>query len=110
MLLGLLGSIFHSKNTYVSRYITFTHNLILYIGLVSREWMDGICWVQMTTSELGRCFQLELGFAAGLVGLGFSCFKICTLLATVYLHIIYHFINIGGCTNGWVSQQLSYLR
>jgi len=74
MLLGLLGSIFH---TYVSRYITFTHNLILYIGLVSQEWMDGVHWVQMTTSKLGRCFQLELSFAAGPVGLGFSCFKIC---------------------------------
>jgi len=78
MLLGLLGSVFHGKNMYLSRYITFTHNLILYIGLGSREWMDGICWVRMTTSELGRCFQLGLGFAAGLVGLGFPCFKICT--------------------------------
>ena len=56
MPLGLLGLVFHSKNTYLSRYITFTCNLILYIGLGGREWVDGIGWVQMTTSELGRCF------------------------------------------------------
>jgi hypothetical protein len=56
MLLGLLGSVFHSKNTYLSRYITFTSNLILYIGLDGREWVDGMGWVQMTTSELGRSF------------------------------------------------------
>jgi hypothetical protein len=31
---------------------------------------------------------LKLIFAAGLVGLSFSGLKICTLLATVYLHII----------------------
>jgi len=34
--------------------------------------MDGIEWVWMTTSQLGRCSQLGLGFASGLVGLGFS--------------------------------------
>ena len=78
MPLGLLGLVVHSKNKYLSRYITFTYNLILYIGLGIQEWMDGIRWVRMTTSELGRCFQLGLGFAAGLVGLGFPCFKICT--------------------------------
>ena len=55
MPLGLLGSVFHSKNKYLSRYNTFTYNLILYIGLGSREWMDGIGCVRMTTSELGTC-------------------------------------------------------
>jgi len=38
--------------------------------------MDGIELVRMTTSKLGRCSQLGLlglGFAPGLVGLGFSC-------------------------------------
>ena len=34
--------------------------------------MDGLGWVRMTTSELGRYSQLGLGFASGLVGLGFS--------------------------------------
>ena len=53
---GLAGSVVHSKNKYLSRYITFTYNLILYIGLGIQEWMDGIRWVRMTTSKLGRCF------------------------------------------------------
>jgi len=34
--------------------------------------MDGVEWVWMMTSQLGRCSQLVLGFASGLVGLGFS--------------------------------------
>jgi len=34
--------------------------------------MDGVEWVWMTTSQLGRCSQLGLGFAPGLIGLGFS--------------------------------------
>ena len=72
MLLGLLGSDFHSKNMYYGRYNVFTHNLVFYVGLGRQEWMDGIGWVRMTTSQLGRCFQLGLGFASGLVGLGFS--------------------------------------
>jgi len=70
---------------------------------------------RLTTRPRSPAFQIRqvvpagllgVSFAAGLVGLGFSCFKICTLLATVYLHIIYHFINIGGCRNGWISKQL----
>ena len=55
MLLGLQGSVFHNKNKYLSRYNVFTYNQILYIGLGSQEWVDGIGWVRMTTSELGRC-------------------------------------------------------
>ena len=56
MPLGLLGLVVHSENKYLSRYNVITYNLILYIGLGSHEWVDGIGWVQMTTSELGRCF------------------------------------------------------
>jgi hypothetical protein len=33
--------------------------------------VDGVEWVRMTTSELGKRFQLGLGFGAGLAGLGF---------------------------------------
>jgi len=68
MLLGLLGSVFHNKNKYLSIYNVFTYNQILYIGLGSQEWVDGIGWVWMTTSELGRYSQLGLAFASGLVG------------------------------------------
>ena len=66
MLLGFLGSVVHSENKYLSRYNVFTYNLILYIGLGSCKWVDGIGWVQMTTSELGRCSWLGRSFAAGL--------------------------------------------
>ena len=34
--------------------------------------MDGVEWVWMMTSQLGRCSQLGLGFASGVVGLRFS--------------------------------------
>ena len=72
MLLGLLGSDFYRTKMDYSRYNVFTYNLVFYVGLGRREWMDGVEWVRMTTSELGRCSQLGLGFAFGLVGLGFS--------------------------------------
>ena len=72
MLLGLLGLDFHSKNIYYGRYNVFTHNLVFYVGLGRQEWMDGVGWVRMMTSQLGRCFQLGLGFASGLIGLRFS--------------------------------------
>jgi hypothetical protein len=71
-LLGLLGSIFHGKKEYFSRYNASTYNLMFYLGLGRREWLDRVEWVQMTTSELGRCSQLGLGFAAGLAALCFS--------------------------------------
>ena len=76
-LLGLLGSNFHGKKGYFSRYNIFTYNLIFYVGLARREWVDRIEWVWMTPSELGRCSQLRLGFAAGLAGLEFSQQKVC---------------------------------
>jgi hypothetical protein len=59
-----------------SRYNVFTYNLVFYIGLGRREWVDGIEWVHMTTSQLGRYSQLGLAFASVLVGLGFSQQKI----------------------------------
>jgi hypothetical protein len=56
-------------------------------------------------SKLGKRCQLGslgVGFTAGLVGLGSSYSKICTPLATLYLHIIYYFLYIGGRGNGWM--------
>jgi len=53
--------------------------------------MDGIGWVWMSLSQLGRYSQLGLlgtGLVAGLVGFGFSWLKTCQLVATVYLHTI----------------------
>ena len=47
---------------------------------------------------------MGLGFAAGLVGLGFSGLKIYTSLATVYLHIIYHVEDAG--MGGYLSSYL----
>ena len=46
------------------------------------------------------CFRLR--FAAGLVGLRFSLLKICITVDTVCLNLIYHFINVWGCRNGWM--------
>jgi len=54
------------------RYKVFTYNLLFYVGLGRREWVDGVEWVRMTTSQLGRYSQLGLTFASGPVGLGFS--------------------------------------
>jgi len=50
-----------------SRYNVFTYNVVFYVGLGRREWVDGVEWVQMTTSQLGRYSQLGLAFASGLV-------------------------------------------
>jgi len=48
VLLGLLGSVFHSKKRYYSRCNVFTYTLMFYICLGRREWVDGIRWVWMT--------------------------------------------------------------
>jgi len=50
MLQGLLGSDFHSKKMYYSRYNVFTHNPMFYLGIGSQEWVDALGWVQMMTS------------------------------------------------------------
>jgi hypothetical protein len=62
MLLGLPGLVVHSENKYLSRYNVFTYNLIFYIGLGGREWMDGVESVWMMTSQLGKCSPLGFGF------------------------------------------------
>jgi len=57
-------------------------------------------------SQLGKRCQLGLlglGFAPGLVGLGFSYKKKCIIAYIVYLHVIYCFINAHGCDNGWMA-------
>jgi len=56
---------------YYSKYNVITYNLMFYLGIGRREWMDAVGWVRMTTSRLGNRSQLGLGFA-GLVELGFS--------------------------------------
>jgi hypothetical protein len=63
------------------------------------------CQTNQFLSQLGKRCQLGLlglSFAAGLVGLGFSYFKICRLLATLYLHIIHDLLYIRGSRNGWM--------
>jgi hypothetical protein len=59
------------KNLYYGRYSVFTYNLPIYECLDRREWVDGVGWVWMTLSKLGRCSCLGLpglGFPLGLVG------------------------------------------
>src|ERR1700704_3159321 len=68
--------------------------------------MDGIGWVWMTTSQLGRCSQLGLlglGFAAGLAGLGFSSQNICITVNTIHLHTYHPFLWLKGHGNGWMG-------
>jgi len=76
---------------YMSRYNVFTINLMFSKCLGTRYWMDGIGWVWMSLSQLGRYSQLGLlgiGLVAGLIGFGFSRLQTCQLVATVYLHTI----------------------
>ena len=56
-------------------------------------------------SQLGKWCQLDfgLGFAPGLVWLGFSTAKMCIIVYKVYLHIIYHFIHLWARENGWMA-------
>jgi hypothetical protein len=86
MLLGLLGSVVHSENKYLSRHNGFTYNLIIYIGLGGCEWVDGIGWVRMTTSELGRCSSVLL---LGSLGLVFHIYiNVLWELKSIYIHLI----------------------
>jgi hypothetical protein len=55
------------------------------------------CQTNQNPSQLGRqCLLdlLRLGFAPGLVALGFSYIKKHTVVYTAYLHTIYCFINV----------------
>jgi hypothetical protein len=57
-------------------------------------------------SQLGNWCQLGLlglGFATGLVVVGFSRIKICIIAEKMYLHVIYHFLHVWGCNNGWMA-------
>jgi hypothetical protein len=46
---------------------------------------------------------LGLGFAPGLVGLGFSWPKKCILVNTSYLHLFHPFPGVRGGRNGWME-------
>jgi hypothetical protein len=65
---------FMVKKLYYGRYSVFTYNLPLYKCLGRREWVNGVGWVWMTLSKLGKCSPLGLsglGFPPGLAELGF---------------------------------------
>ena len=49
------GWFFMEKKMYISRYNVFTYNIMFSKCLGRCYWMDGIGWVWMTISELGRC-------------------------------------------------------
>jgi len=60
---------FIDKKVYYSSYHIFTHNVLFYKPLGRRERMDGVGWVWMLLSQLGRSSQLgllRLDFTAGL--------------------------------------------
>jgi len=57
-------------------------------------------------SQLGKRCQLGLlglGFATGLIVAGFSRVKICIIVETMYLDVIYHFLHVWGRDNGWMA-------
>jgi len=60
------GWFFTEKKVYYSSYHIFTYNVLFYKLLDRRERVDGIGWVWMSLSQLGRYSQL------GLLGLGFT--------------------------------------
>jgi len=66
---------------------------------------------RLTTRPRSPAFQIRqvvpaglpgVSFAAGLIGLGFSCFKICTLVDTTYVHTSHPFLWLKGGGNGWM--------
>ena len=65
MLLGLLGSVFHSEKRYYDMYNVYTYNYIFYMRLSRQEWVDGVGQIQMSTSQLGK-YLVGLRFTAGL--------------------------------------------
>ena len=66
--MGLLGLVFHSKKMDYGRYNVFTYNLMFYVGLGRREWMDGVEGVWMTTSQFGKRSALASVLVLGLLG------------------------------------------
>jgi hypothetical protein len=88
---------------YYSIYSVFTYNLMFYLGMDRREWMDGVGWVWMTFSQLGKCSQLGLGFSAGLAGLGFPDKKVCIIVDSVYLQLFLHLKTVRGGKNRWTE-------
>jgi len=56
-------------------------------------------------SQLGNQCQLGelgLGFAAGLVVLGFSFKQKCIMVDTIHMYGSYHFLWLGGLGIGWM--------
>ena len=57
-------------------------------------------------SKLGKRCQLGmlgLGFAIGLIVVGFSRINFCIIVETMYLHVICHFLCVWGRDNGWMA-------
>ena len=66
--------VFIEKKLNYGRYNIVTYNMLFYKPPGRQELMDGIGWVWMMLSQLGKQSQfglLRLGFAPGLIGLGF---------------------------------------
>jgi hypothetical protein len=63
---------FIRKTVYYSRHSVFTYNILFYKCLRTQYWVDGVAWVWMPLSQLGKQLPLlGLGFGTGLVRLGF---------------------------------------
>jgi hypothetical protein len=66
------------KNVYCSKYSIITCNIPFSKCLGRREWMDGVGWVWMTTSQLGKRSQLASVLLLSSLGSVF-CGKDCVL-------------------------------
>ena len=94
------------KKRYYSSYHIFTYTVLFCKPLGWRERMDGIGWVWMSLSQLGRYSSMGLlgmSLDAGLVRFGFSQLKTCQLLVTMSLHTIRCFLRVGEDGNRWMA-------
>jgi hypothetical protein len=69
---------FIEKNVYCSKYSIITCNIPFSKCLGRREWMDGVGWVWMMTSQIGKRSQLASVLLLGSLGSDF-CRKNCAL-------------------------------
>jgi hypothetical protein len=86
-----------AKDFYYGIYSVFKYNLLLYKCLGTREWVDGVGWVWMTLSKLGRCSPLGLSGLGFPPGLGFS------IVDTMNIHPLFKpFSNIQLSFASWL--------
>ena len=72
---------------------------MFYVGLGRRQWVDGVGWVQMTTSKLGKRSQL---------GLGFPWKKLCIILDKINFTPLYGSREEGMGGWPWINSDVHF--